>query len=118
ELSGGNVAAIKAEAYAIRGLVYFKLINIFAKPYTEDHNALGVPLVLDYDPYNLPARSTVGQIYQQIVNDLKAGFQDGPDYVNSTRFSKYAIEALLAKVYLYMGDNTNALAAAKDVIDN
>jgi len=77
-----------------------------------------VPLVLDYDPYNLPARSTVGQVYQQIVNDLKAGFQDGPDYVNSTRFSKYAIEALLAKVYLYMGDNTNALAAAKDVIDN
>jgi hypothetical protein len=117
-VTGGNVAAVKAEAYAIRGLLYFKLINVFAKPYTDDPNALGVPLILDYDPYNLPGRSTVGQVYQQIVSDLKAGFQDGPDYVNSTRFSKYAIEALLAKVYLYMGDNTNALAAAKDVIDN
>lgn len=118
DVTGTNVASIKAEAYAIRALVYFKLVNIFAKPYTEDPNALGVPLVLTYDPYALPDRNTVGEVYQQMVSDLKTGFQDGPDYVNSTRFSKYAIEALLAKVYLYMGDNTNALAAASDVINN
>jgi hypothetical protein len=49
---------------------------------------------------------------------LKTAFQDAPDFVNSSRFSKYSIEALLAKVYLYMGDNTSALAAAADVINN
>ncbi|HET9824765.1 MAG TPA: RagB/SusD family nutrient uptake outer membrane protein, partial [Chitinophagaceae bacterium] len=118
EVTGANVAAIKAEAYAIRALLYFKLINIFAKPYTDDPSALGVPLVLHYDPYNLPSRNKVSEVYQQIVSDLKAAFQNGPGYVNSTRFSKYAIEALLAKVYLYMGDNANAKTAAVDVINN
>ncbi|MGN6399912.1 MAG: RagB/SusD family nutrient uptake outer membrane protein [Flavisolibacter sp.] len=117
-VTGGNVAAIKAEAYAIRALLYFKLVNIYAKPYTDDPNALGVPLVLHYDPYNLPARNTVSEVYQQIISDLKAAFADGPAYTNSSRFSKYAIEALLAKVYLYMGDKTNAKASAVDVINN
>lgn len=118
DVTGGNVASVKAEAYAIRALTYFKLVNIFAKPYTDDPNALGVPLVLHYDPYNLPSRSKVSEVYQQIVSDLKTAFQSAPAYVNSSRFSKYSIEALLAKVYLYMGDKTNAKAAAVDVINN
>jgi len=117
DVTGTNVAAIKAEAYAIRGLLYFKLVTLYAKPYTDDPNALGVPLVLHYDPTNQPARNTVAEVYQQIVSDLQKAFQDGPDYVSSARFSKYAIEGLLAKVYLYMGDNTNAKAAAVDVIN-
>src|SRR5439155_14059095 len=117
-VTGTNVSSIKAEAYAIRALLYFKLVNIFAQPYSQNPGGLGVPLVLHYDPYNLPDRSTIGDVYQQVVSDLKAAFQNGPAFVNSTRFSKYSIEALLAKVYLYMGDKTNALAAAKDVINN
>jgi hypothetical protein len=118
DVTGTNVPGIKAEAYAIRALLYFKLVNIFAQPYSQNPAGLGVPLVLHYDPYNLPDRSTIGDVYQQVVSDLKAAFQNGPAFVNSTRFSKYSIEALLAKVYLYMGDKTNALTAAKDVIDN
>jgi len=118
DVSGTNVAAIKAEAYAIRALLYFKLVNLYGKPYTDDPGALGVPLVIHYDPYALPTRNTVGEIYTQIVSDLTTAFQTAPDYVNSTRFSKYSIEALLAKVYLYMGDNTNAKASAIDVINN
>ena len=117
-VTGPNVAAIKAEAYAIRALVYFKLVNVFAKPYTDDPASLGVPLILHYDPYALPTRSSVGDVYAQIVSDLQKGFSDGPDYTSSATFSKYAIEGLLAKVYLYMGDNANAKAAAVDVINN
>jgi starch-binding outer membrane protein, SusD/RagB family len=118
KLTGSDVDQTKAEAYAIRALVYFKLVNYYAKPYTDDPNALGVPIVLKYDPFLYPSRSTVKDVYTQILSDLKAAFQTAPAYVNSVHFSKYAIEALLAKVYLYMGDNTNALAAAKDVISN
>ena len=117
-VTGGKVPAIKAEAYAIRALLYFKLVNIYAKPYTDDPSALGVPLILHYDPYNLPTRNTVTEIYQQIVSDLTAAFQDAPDFVNSSRFSKYSIEAFLAKVYLYMGNNASAKASATDVINN
>jgi len=117
-VTGGTVASVKSEAYAIRALLYFKLVNIFAKPYNDDPNALGVPLVLRYDPYNLPSRNKVSEVYQQIVSDLKTALKDAPAYVNSTRFSKYSIEALLAKVYLYMSDKTNAKAAVVDVINN
>ena len=117
-VTGNNVDAIKAEAYAIRGLLYFDLVKVFAKSYTVDPNALGVPLVLHYDPYKLPTRNKVSEVYAQIISDLKAGFQSAGAYQNSARLSKYAIEGLLAKAYLYMGDKTNAKTAAVDVINN
>ncbi len=117
-LTGDGVATIKAQAYAARAILYFKLVNIYAKPYTTDTAALGVPIVLTYNPYVLPARNSVNQVYKQIVSDLQAAFTDAPDYVNSVTLSKYAIEALLARVYLYMGDNADAKTAAVDVINN
>ena len=116
--TGANVAKIKAQALAVRALLYFKLVNIYAKPYTEDPSALGVPIVLTYDPYKLPTRNTVAEVYGQIVSDLQAAIAADPDYRGSVYLSKYAIEGLLAKVYLYMGDNPKAKAAAKDVIEN
>lgn len=117
-ITGSSVDAIKAQAYGIRGLMYFKLVNAFALPFTEDPGAMGVPLVLHYDPYAHPSRNTVKEVYDQIVSDLKSGFDKANGYSNSVTLSKYAIEGLLAKAYLYMGDNANAKAAAADVINN
>ncbi len=117
-VTGTNVAQIKAQAYAIRALLYFKLVNIFARPYTDAPSALGVPLVLKYDPFYFPARSKVSEVYTQIVTDLQAAFQNAPAYSNSVTLSKYAIEGILAKVYLYEGDYANAKKAAVDVITN
>lgn len=117
-VTGTNVAQIKAQAYAIRALLYFKLVNIFAKPYTDAPSALGVPIVLKYDPFYFPARSKVSEVYTQIITDLQAAFKSAPAYSNSVTLSKYAIEGILAKVYLYQGDNANAKKAAVDVIAN
>jgi hypothetical protein len=116
--TGVGVDSIKAQAYGIRALMYFKLVNIYAEPYTQDSSALGVPLVLHYNPYDLPARSSVGTVYNQIVSDLKAAFQNAPPYNSSVTLSKYAAEALLARAYLYEGDYTDAESAAVDVINN
>lgn len=113
-----EVSQIKAQAYAIRALLYFKLVNIYAKPYTDDPNSLGVPIVLTYNPFLLPTRNTVKEVYEQIVSDMETAFKDAPDYINSVYLSKYAIEALLARVYLYEGDNNDAETAALDVINN
>ena len=118
KLTGADVDVIKSQAYAMRALFYFKLVNIYAKPYTDDQNALGVPLVLKYDPYLYPARNTVKEVYTQIVSDLVAGIAKAPAYTNSVHISKYAMEGLLARVYLYMGDNANAKTTALDVINN
>jgi hypothetical protein len=118
QVTGDNVAAIKAQAYAIRALMYFKLVNAYARPYTDNPDAAGVPLVLHYDPYVQPSRNSVKEVYAQIISDYKTAFETADGYTNSVTFSKYAIEGLLAKAYLYMGDNANAKAAAEDVINN
>jgi len=108
---------IKAQAYALRALLYFKMVTTWGKNFTTDPNSLGVPLVIHYDVNAEPQRATVSAVYTQIVSDLKAAFAAAPDYTSSITISKYAAEALLARVYLYMGQYANALAAANDVIN-
>jgi starch-binding outer membrane protein, SusD/RagB family len=117
-LDTGSVAVLKSQAYALRALSYFKLITIFATPYGNDPNALGVPLVLTYNPYDLPKRNTIKEVYDQIVADLQTSLKNAPGYSNSIHISYYAMEAILAKVYLYEGLNAEAKSAAVDVINN
>jgi hypothetical protein len=117
-VTGPNVAAIKAQAYAIRGLLYFKLVNIYAQPYTVDSTALGVPIILHYNPNLFPARNKVNEVYSQIISDFKMAVANAPAYSTSVRISKYAAEGLLARAYLYMGDYADAKSAAVDVINN
>ncbi len=109
--------AVKSQAYAIRALLYFKLVNIFAQPYTFDSTGMGVPLVLHYDVTAEPGRSSVAAVYKQIVSDLQTALVSAPDYVNSVFLSRYAIEGLLARVQMYMGDYNDALNSAVDVIN-
>ncbi|MEP6465013.1 MAG: RagB/SusD family nutrient uptake outer membrane protein [Parafilimonas sp.] len=118
DVTGDNVAAIKAQAYAIRALMYFKLVNAYARPYTDNPDNAGVPIVLHYDPQVQPSRNSVKEVYAQIISDLKTAFTTAPGYTNSITLSKYSIEGLLAKAYLYMGDNADAKSAAVDVINN
>lgn len=118
DVTGADADPVRAQAYAIRALMYFKLVNTYARPYTDDPGAPGVPVVLHYDPYDQPARNTVKEVYDQIISDYKTAFDKAPDYNNSVTLSKYAIEGLLAKAYLYMGDKANAKQAAEDVINN
>jgi hypothetical protein len=106
-----------AQAKFIRAASYFYLVNLFAKPYSDGAAAtnLGVPLTTaptyQYDSVrDKLTRSTVKQTYDQIVADLKDAFAKDDSY--------YPAEALLAKVYLVMGDYVNAAAAADDVINN
>lgn len=115
-LTGSTVDQIKAQAYAIRALMYFKLVTYFATPYTTDTSALGVPLVLTYQPFALPTRNSVGEVYTQIVSDLKAAIPIAPAYVNSVTLNQGAIQALLDRVYLYMGDYTDAESLADTII--
>ena len=62
-----------AEAKFIRALSYLSLIQTYAKPFNLDKNALGVPLRLipiTSAGYNDLARSSVEEIYNQIILDL------------------------------------------------
>lgn len=117
--SSTNVNQYQGEALTMRALLYWEMVKLFGKPYTADASALGVPLVLKYDITLRPARNTVKEVYTQVVADLtQAMTKLATSRTNSSYITKYAAEAILAKVYLYMGDYANALKSAQDVITN
>ncbi len=112
----------EAEAKVLRALAHFDLVRIYGKPYTMDQGAsLGVPLVTEVlESSAKPARSTVAEVYTQVLNDLNDAINSGalatetePGYV-----SVWGAEAILSRVYLNMGDYANALTVAEDIIKN
>ncbi|MEO6638299.1 MAG: RagB/SusD family nutrient uptake outer membrane protein [Ginsengibacter sp.] len=113
-----EIDQLRGEAEAIRALMYFELVKFFAKPYTSDPAAPGVPLVLTYDPTLKPTRNTVTEVYTQIEKDLTDAAALMTQDKSSGFFTKYAANGLLARMYLYKGEWTKALTAAEDVIYN
>lgn len=113
-----NVNQYKGEAYAVRALCYFTLVRYFAKPYTDNPSALGVPIITTYDPDAKPTRNTVADVYTLINRDLDSAYKLMTTFTNSSQFSKYAAKGLQAKVYLTMGNYPSAKIAAEDVITN
>lgn len=115
----------RGENYYLRALCYFYMVNEFAQPYSNNPESNpGVPLKLDSNPdvMSLPKdRSTVAKVYEQIVKDLQSAIVDltlptGMSPKNNNYATKEAAEALLARVYLYMGDLDNAYTMADNVI--
>jgi starch-binding outer membrane protein, SusD/RagB family len=113
-----NIQQIKGEAYAIRALAYFNLVRYFASPYTVDPSKLGVPVITTYQADLKPERAKITDVYGLINKDLDKAYTLMTKFTNSSQFSKYSAKALQAKVYLTMGDKTNAKTAALDVITN
>lgn len=95
------------QAYYMRGMMYFYLCRVFGRPYYQEPGKnLGVPIVNgmpeDLSNLNLPDRSTVKETYEQVLADLKKAEQLMTGFKSGTYVSKYAAQALLAKVYMYM----------------
>lgn len=106
---------LTAEAKFIRGFSYFYLTNFFGD----------VPMALTVDfnkTENLP-RMPQQQVYQQIIADLKdaqAGLPADYSVGHGERIipNKWAATLLLARVYLYMHNYSDAAAQAGAVINN
>lgn len=111
------------ENYYLRALSYFLLVNEFAQPYSNNPTQTpGLPLKLTSDPNDLPqSRSTVAEVYDQVVLDLKDAItyltlQQGETPKSNIYATKEAAEALLARVYLYMENWDGAWEMANKVI--
>ncbi len=113
-----TISQMKGEALTIRALCYFTLIQWFAKPYTVDPDAPGVPLILQYNPNLKPSRSPVKEIYNQIEKDLNDAFGLLTISKNSGFVSKYVPKALLTRVYQAKGEWTKCRDAALEVINS
>lgn len=108
DISDQNKAnRLKGEALFIRSLAFFQFSQLFMDTYDPKtaNDGLGIPLKLSSDINEKVYRSTVGQTYQRIIDDLMLA-KDllSPLVEYKTRPTLPAVEGLLAKVYLLMGD--------------
>jgi starch-binding outer membrane protein, SusD/RagB family len=119
-LSEQTKSVLTAEAKFTRAWLYFYLVNFYGD----------VPLVLstDFRVNSAIGRTNRSLVYDQIVSDLKAA-QNGLsnnylaiDLLSSTtervRPNKQAATALLARVFLYQGNWTEAEREASTVIND
>ena len=113
---------LKGEALFLRALAHFDLVRMYAQPYTFESAGPGVPVILVTEIAS-PSRNTVAEVYTQITADLleAEGIIGTPDR-NATDIagmaSKEAVQALLAKVYLYMANWQSAADYATLLINN
>lgn len=114
---------VKGEAMVLRAFAYFKLINLYARPYdasTADQD-LGVPLKLDpvvqAESYT---RSSVQEIYDQIDKDLSEGLalmqQNDVRLTTKYKFTPVAAELLASRIALYKKNYEETISRASNVI--
>ena len=107
----------KGQALTARALMYFDLVRLYGKPYNMDKTSYGVPLILELlDASAQPTRASVEAVYTQVMKDLTDAAPLLSKAVLKGYLNYYANLALQAKVNLYMGKYTEALAAAEVVI--
>lgn len=113
--TGFNTA--KGQALTARALMYFDLVRLYGKQYTDDKNSYGVPLVLTRLAFDAkPLRASVDAVYTQILKDLTAAAPLLPKTKLPGYINYYANKAIEARVTLTMGNTTAALLAAQEVI--
>jgi hypothetical protein len=106
-----------AEARALRAYSYFWLVRWFAQPYSVNPDGLGVPILRKpLSPNDVsPARDKVKDVYAFIIDDLKYAETNLPITNRSSiyRMNVAAIQGILARVYLNMGNWAEASRYAK-----
>lgn len=114
---------VEGEARFLRGWTYFELTRLFGLPYEAGtaNTQPAVPLVLTptsdvADAVTVP-RNTVEECYAQVLDDLTAARDLLPED-NGVYASSLAARAVLARVYLQMGNYSSAAVEANNVIQS
>lgn len=122
DVAGDKYEQYKAEALFLRALTYYYLNNLYSMPYVLDQNAKSVPLRLEPETSqanNGKERATVSAVYNQILEDLK-GMDNLPvkskaDEENVTRATQAAANMLKMRVYMSMGNWSDAIKAGEKI---
>ena len=111
---------ITAEAYVHRAFAYLQLVNTYGPQFdpASANSEKAVPLLLKPELFSSLERNTVGQVYDQIISDLKSALDNGIQ--NDPQFnvlpSKRAVYALFARTYLLMGQYQLSLENAEKAL--
>lgn len=116
---------LKGHALFLRAFYFYQLSQLFVPAYSDAsiNKQLGLPLRLGIDLDESIKRSTIKETYDQIIRDLNEAKELLPEQAAiKTRPSKHAVYALLARIYLLIGDygsalqNANACLAVKNTL--
>jgi len=113
--------SIIGHALFVRATEHFFLEETFGQPFTPSsaNSSLGIPLKLTANLSNIAVRSTVQNVYNQILSDLKEAKNLLPAVASTkSRPTKLSAFAMLARVYLVMQDYANAKISADSVLVN
>jgi starch-binding outer membrane protein, SusD/RagB family len=112
---------VRGEALFLRGSMYFELVKLYGLPYVagDPNSNLGVPLILTptrgITEESFVSRSTVGQVYAQILSDLTEAEPLLPPS-NGFFANSFVTAAQLSRVYLQMERFGDARDAANRAI--
>ena len=109
------IDALVGEAYALRAMQYFELLNLYAKPYntTTAGQDPAIPIVTKYETDVKYPVNSIQEVYDFILEDLNRAEdliisneqQVGLNY----RFSIAAVKAFQARVFLYQKEWQKAI---------
>tara|TARA_B110000971_G_scaffold95045_1_gene97751 strand:- start:981 stop:2411 length:1431 start_codon:yes stop_codon:yes gene_type:complete len=105
------------EARAARALAMFDMIRVYGKAITQNGSdtSLGLPIIEGIDPNVRALRPSVQVSYDYVVSELEAAKGLINTDNGTGRLNKDAVNALLSRAYLYMGQYQNAITAANAV---
>ncbi|RXG32411.1 RagB/SusD family nutrient uptake outer membrane protein [Leeuwenhoekiella marinoflava] len=125
EITGdsGAIDELVGEAYALRAMQYFNLVNLYAKPYdtaTAGQNP-AVPIVTKYETDVEYPVSSLQEVYDLILDDLNRAEDlinvDKQEVGLNYRFSTEAVKAFQARVYLYQNEWQKAIDHANAALN-
>lgn len=144
--SDDNYNLIKGEALGLRAYLHFDLLRLFAEAYETGKDKESIPYVTTLAPTVTPlfTQKDAVEIMLEDLKNAKDLLENDPmrlgvtpaaclaslpsgKYLSSAkniptwhnrrfRFNYYAVVATMARVYLWKGDEPNALACAQEVI--
>ena len=132
----GSYYIIKGEALALRAMLHFDMLRLFGPVYSKDSDKKAIPYYTKQTNSPEPILTA-----QEVMEKITADYEDALNYLandpvktegtmmsstedgssnflryRALRLNYYAVEALMARAYLYMDNKTEAFKYATDVI--
>lgn len=132
----GSYYIIKGEALALRAMLHFDMLRLFGPVYSNDSDKKAIPYYTKQTNSPEPILTA-----QEVMEKITTDYEDALNYLandpvktegtmmsstedgssnflryRALRLNYYAVEALMARAYLYMGNKTEAFKYATDVI--
>lgn len=132
----GSYYIIKGEALALRAMLHFDMLRLFGPVYSKDSDKKAIPYYTKQTNSPEPILTA-----QEVMEKITTDYEDALNYLandpvktegtmmsstedgssnflryRALRLNYYAVEALMARAYLYMGKKTEAFKYATDVI--